>query len=55
MEWSFGDSWIVDLFALVADNPAILFLPDRLSTDELKFDDWIWFDFGVSENVAFGF
>lgn len=54
MEWSFGDSWIVDLFALVADKPLMLFLTDRFST-ELELDDCNWFDFGVSENVEFGF
>lgn len=57
MEWSFGVSWIDDLFILDDDDPLILFLTEILSPAELglELDACNWFDFGVSENVAFGF
>lgn len=58
MEWSFGASWIDDLFKLDDDdNSLALFLTEILSTAELELelDACNWFDFEVSENVEFGF
>lgn len=56
MEWSFGDSCNVDLFALVDDNVLLLFFVNKLSVDAaLESVACNWLDFGVSENVVFGF
>lgn len=57
MEWSFGASWIDALFKLDDDNPLTLFFTVIFSTAELELelDACNWFDFELSENVAFGF
>lgn len=57
MEWSFGVSWIEDLLILDDDKVLALFLMEWLSTAELELelDACNWFDFELSENVAFGF
>lgn len=58
MEWSFGVSWIdVDLLLILDDDNALTLFLTELSTVEfeLELDVCNWFDFELSENVAFGF